>query len=101
MSRMHDRDDQQSVLVGQILIVFTVVIAGVWFATEWCAWELGFQPRLGEPWFRVLSVSIYFPWRLFEWWYAYDAYAPALFNRAGAIAASSGILGCGVAVIGS
>ncbi|MDE2166244.1 MAG: conjugal transfer protein TraG [Alphaproteobacteria bacterium] len=88
-------------LIGQILIVFAIVTAGVWFATEWCAAALGFQPRLGAPWFELAGVPFYYPWRLFEWWYAYDAYAPALFNKAGAIAASSGFLGCIVAIIGS
>ncbi len=63
-------------LVGQILIVFAVVILGVWFATEWCADELEFQPRLGAPWFGLIGLTVYYPWRLFEWWYAYDAYAP-------------------------
>jgi type IV secretion system protein VirD4 len=53
------------------------------------------------PWFTLLSIPVYYPWRLFEWWYAYDAYAPALFNKAGTIAASSGLFGCGVAIIGS
>jgi len=38
---------------------------------------------------------------LFEWWYAYDAYAHKIFNTAGAIAATSGFAGCGAAVIGS
>ncbi len=88
-------------LLGQILIVFAIVIAGVWFATEWCAAELGFQARLGAPWFELIGVSLYRPWQLFEWWYAYDAYAPAVFNEAGAIAASSGFLGCAVAIVGS
>ena len=88
-------------LIGQILIVFAIVIAGVWFATEWCATELGFQARLGAPWFVAIGTPFYYPWRLFEWWYAYDAYAPVLFNRAGGIAASSGLLGCAVAVLGS
>ena len=88
-------------LIGQILIVFAIVIAGVWFATEWCAAQLGFQARLGAPWFVLFGLPVYYPWRLFEWWYAYDAYAPVLFNRAGAIAASSGLLGCAVAIIGS
>jgi hypothetical protein len=36
-------------LVGQILVVFAIVIVGVWFATEWCAAELGFQPQVGSP----------------------------------------------------
>ena len=88
-------------LIGQILIVFAIVIAGVWFATQWCAAELGFQPRLGAPWFELLGLPVYYPRRLFEWWYAYDAYAPEVFNRAGAIAACSGFMGCAVAIVGS
>ena len=77
------------------------MIGGLWASTQWAAAELAYQPRLGIPWFTFLSVPIYYPWRLFEWWYAYEAYAPALFNEAGAIAASSGLLGCGVAIAGS
>jgi len=88
-------------LVGQILIVFAIVILGVWFATQWVAVELGYQARLGSPWFAAFRIPVYFPWRLFEWWYAYDAYAPQLFNRAGAIAASGGLAGCAVAIAGS
>jgi type IV secretion system protein VirD4 len=88
-------------LVGQILIVFAIVILGVWFSTEWCAAQLDFQPRLGPPWFGLIGLPIYYPWRLFEWWYAFDAYAPQLFNEAGGIAASSGILGCVAAIGGS
>ena len=37
---------------------------------------LGNQPRLGAPLTSVLGQPIYAPWRLFEWWYAYEAYAP-------------------------
>ncbi len=88
-------------LFGQIVIVFAVVIGGVWFATQWAAAELAYQPRLGLPWFTVLWWPVYYPWRIFEWWYAYDAYAPALFNRAGVIAASGGVAGIVVAMIGS
>jgi type IV secretion system protein VirD4 len=88
-------------LFGQIIIVFAIVIVGVWFATEWCATRLQFQAQLGVPWFCLVGVPFYYPWRLFEWWYSYDAYDPRLFNEAGGIAASSGILGCGAAIIGS
>ncbi|MBU6297373.1 MAG: hypothetical protein KJS68_03930 [Alphaproteobacteria bacterium] len=88
-------------LIGQILIVFVVVIAGVWFATEWCAYELGFQAQLGPCWFMALGMPLYRPWQLFAWWYWYDGYAPDIFNEAGAIAASSGLLGCLAAIIGS
>ena len=76
-------------------------IGGIWFATEWAAWHLGFQPQLGAPWFVLSGIPIYPVWALFVWWFAYDAYAPVLFNEAGGIAALSGVAGCGVAVIGS
>ena len=88
-------------LIGQILVVFIIVLFGVWIATQWCAGSLGNQARLGTAWFNILGVPVYCPWRLFEWWYAFDAYAPSVFNRAGGIAASSGLAGCAVAVIGS
>ena len=88
-------------LVGQVLIVVAIVIATLWFATQWAAAELGYQPQLSPPWFSVLSCPFYYPWRLFEWWYAFDAYAPSIFNEAGAIAAGGGILGIVTAVIGS
>jgi len=88
-------------LVGQIAMVFAVAIGGTWIATQWAAWKLGYQPQLGDAWFAVLGYSVYRPWSLFAWWYAYDAYAPNIFNEAGAIAALSGFAGCAVAIIGS
>lgn len=89
------------ILIGQICIVFAVVIAAVWLATQWAAGQFGHDPALGAPWFRIAGLNVYFPWRLFEWWYAYEAYAPGVFNRAGAIAAGGGFLGAAVAVAGS
>jgi type IV secretion system protein VirD4 len=89
------------VLIGQVLLVFAIVIATLWFATQWAAAQLGYQPQLGMPWVSVVSYPVYYPWRLFEWWYAFDAYAPTLFNEAGAIAAGGGVAGIVVAVIGS
>jgi type IV secretion system protein VirD4 len=88
-------------LIGQILLVFAIVIGAVWGATQWTAGQLGYQPRLGSAWFEVADYPIYVPWRLFEWWYAYEAYAPSIFNRAGAMAAAGGILGVVVAIVGS
>ncbi len=88
-------------LVGQILVVFAIVIGGLWLSTEWVATALGYQPRLGLPWFEALSLPVYYPWRLFEWWYAFDAYEPTVFNKSGIMAASSGVAGIVVAVIGS
>ncbi len=88
-------------LIGQSAVVFAIMILGVWAGTQLAAADLGYQPRLGAPWFVLYTLPVYYPWRLFEWWYAYDAYAPAIFNRAGMVAASSGLLGCAAAVIGA
>jgi len=89
------------IFFGAMLLVLAVTLGGVWFATQWCAGQFGYQARLGAAWFTILDLPIYYPWRLFEWWYAFDAYAPAVFNRAGSIAASSGMVGCAVAIAGS
>ena len=88
-------------LLGQILLVFGIVIAGNWFATQWAAAALAYQPELGAHWFIVAGRPIYRPWALFNWWFHFEAYAPAIFNKAGSIAAASGFLGCGTAVAGS
>lgn len=88
-------------LIGQILIVFAIVIAGVWAATQWAAAELGYQAQLGTPWLALFGTPIYQPWKLFEWWYAYEAYAPHIFDRAGMLAGASGFMGCAAAVVGS
>jgi type IV secretion system protein VirD4 len=89
------------ILIGQIVVVFAIVIATLWASTEWAAWMLGFQWRLGAAWFELGGWPVYYPWRLFEWWYAFDAYAPWVFEQAGLLAASGGLLGAAVAVIGS
>ena len=72
-----------TVLFGQILAVFALVIGGTWGATQWTAAQLGYQLRLGLPWFELLSTPVYHPWRLFEWWYFFDAYAPEVFLKSG------------------
>lgn len=40
---------------------------GVWSATQWTAAALGYQLRLGSPWFDCFGTAVYHPWRLFEW----------------------------------
>jgi type IV secretion system protein VirD4 len=87
-----------SVLFGQVVTVFGIVVAGTWGATQWTAAQLGYPLRLGTPWFDFLGVPIYHPWRLFEWWYWFEAYAPRVFLRGGTIAATSGLLACCVAI---
>src|SRR5690606_34214031 len=86
------------VLFGQVLAVFGIVIAGVWTATQWTAAALGYQLRLGAPWFDFFGTPIYFPWKLFEWWSFFDAYAPDIFAKGGAIAGSSGLVAVVVAI---
>jgi type IV secretion system protein VirD4 len=88
-------------LIGQILIVFAILIAGLWAATQWAAAMLAYQSGLGAPWLTVGHVPVYRPWALFWWWYHYDAYAPHVFDKAGMLAGASGFLGCGAAIFGS
>lgn len=88
-------------LIGQIIVVFSIVILGVWAATQWCADMLGHQPQLGSPWGILFGCPVYTPWKLFDWWYHYEAYAPHVFDKAGMLAGASGFMGCAAAIIGS
>ncbi|MDB5971171.1 MAG: conjugal transfer protein TraG [Hydrocarboniphaga sp.] len=76
----------------QILAIVGIIALGVWSATQWTASALGYQLRLGSPWFHLFETPFYHPWRLFEWWYFFDAYAPNIFLGGGAIAASSALV---------
>ncbi|QSR22082.1 conjugal transfer protein TraG [Hyphomonas sp. KY3] len=89
------------ILIGQFLIVLSIIVLTMWGATQWVAHALGYQAGLGQPWFLWDDWPVYRPWRLFQWWYAYEAYAPEVFARGGAIAASGGLLGILAAVAGS
>lgn len=86
------------ILWGQILIVFLIVLTTTWGATQYVAWSLGFQAQLGEPWFTLFGVPIYFPAAIMWWWYFYDAYAPGIFATGGMIAASGGFIAIAVAI---
>ena len=75
----HQRDAGASgthtgILFGQIAAVAGVALGGVWAATQWTAHALAHQPRLGAAWFELAGAPVYEPWKLFEWWYWYDAY---------------------------
>ncbi|MBX5697151.1 conjugal transfer protein TraG [Pseudomonas aeruginosa] len=59
---------------------------------------LGYQVRLGSPWFDCFGTPVYHPWRLFDWWFFFGAYAPQIFDIGGAIAAASGMVSVGVAI---
>jgi type IV secretion system protein VirD4 len=86
------------ILWGQISIVFAVVLATMWLATQWTAWRLGFQSQLGCPWFEIAGQPVYVPVAFFWWWYHYDAYAPRIFLEGAGIAASGGFAAIGIAI---
>ena len=85
-------------LIGQILVVFAIVLLGVWGGTQWAAAMLAYQPELGPAWFHVAGLPIYRPWALFLWWYHFDAYAPHIFVQGAYIAASGGFLAIAIAI---
>ena len=89
------------IYIGQIAAVFAIVIAALWGATQWTAAALGHQTALGPAWFTIASHPVYLPWRLFEWWYAFEGYAPHIFERAGAMAAAGGVAGAFFAIVNS
>jgi type IV secretion system protein VirD4 len=86
------------ILWGQILIVFAIVLATMWLATQWTAWRLGFQPQLGPPWFEIAGAPVYVPPAFFWWWYHYDAYAPRIFVEGAGIAVSGGFASIAIAI---
>ena len=49
------------VLTGQIVLVFAIATLGVSLATQWTAAALGYQVRLGAPWFAVLRYADLLP----------------------------------------
>jgi len=88
------------VLWGQICAALGIVLVTMWAATQWVAWKLGFQPRLGPPWFVLIGgPPVYYPPAFFWWWLVYDAYAPKIFMQGACIAASGGILSMLVAFV--
>jgi type IV secretion system protein VirD4 len=86
------------ILWGQILAVCTIVVAGIWGATQWTAAALGYQEQLGEPIGHAFGMPVYPPPAIFWWWFSYEAYAPSIFETGGMIAAGSGVAAVVVAV---
>ncbi|MBZ9699056.1 conjugal transfer protein TraG [Mesorhizobium sp. CO1-1-9] len=86
------------ILWGQILIVVLIVLITTWASTQYVAWQLGFQPQLGAPWFKLAGMPVYLPPAFFAWWFSYDAYAPEIFTRGAFIAASGGFISIAVAI---
>ncbi len=89
------------ILIGQAIVVMLIIIGALAAATQYVAAALGYDRALGVPWFEFGGTPFYYPWRLFEWQYSYEAYAPDIFMTGGAIAASGGMLGAAAAIAGS
>ena len=88
------------VLWGQICAALGIVLVTMWAATQWVAWKLGFQPRLGPPWFVLIGgLPVYYPPAFFWWWLVFDVYAPKIFMQGACIVASGGILSMLVAFV--
>ncbi|KAA3448114.1 conjugal transfer protein TraG [Mesorhizobium sp. SARCC-RB16n] len=86
------------ILWGQIVAVFTIVLTTTWGATQWTAWQLGYQEQLGSPWFELVGQPIYPPPAFFWWWFFYDAYAPTVFVEGAMIAASGSFIAIAIAI---
>ncbi len=86
------------ILWGSLLVVGTIALMAVWGATQWTAWQLGYQAQLGTPLTEIAGHSIYPPPAFFWWWYSYEAYAPEIFDKGAIIAASGGFLSIIVAI---
>ena len=89
------------VLLGQMLVVFAIVVGACSLATQMTADALGHQSQLGAPWTFLFGEPVYEPWRFFLWWFQFEAYAPAIFDRGGMIAGAGGFAGALAAIIGS
>ena len=86
------------ILWSQILVVAALTLGGVWAATQWTAWKLGFQDALGPPWFELGGHAVYPPPAFFVWWFIYEAYAPPVFVRGAFLAAGGALAGVAAAI---
>ena len=89
----------QSILIGQIIVVFSTIILTTWYATQWVAFQFDYDAYLGAGFASFGNHKLYAPWKLFQWWYQFDAYAPHIFSRGGQISAGGGFVGIIFAVI--
>lgn len=86
------------ILWGQVVTVLTLVLMSIWTATQWTAAALAHQTELGPPWLLLGPFRIYQPWRFFWWWFAFDAYAPRIFETGALIAVSGSFAAIIVAI---
>lgn len=63
------------ILIGHAVIV----IAGLWLATAYTVAAFGYESAFGKSWKSLFGTPVSLTWRLFEWWYIYEAYGPRVF----------------------
>lgn len=73
------KEDSRSIYYINLISGVLIITLGVWGATQYCAYELGYQENLGDPWFILFGYPVYIPWRVFEWTYYYEVYARGVF----------------------
>ena len=58
---------KHTVLWAFMAAIPLLALLGMEMATLKIASDYGFHPMLGQPWFSVLGVPVYAPWRVFTW----------------------------------
>jgi type IV secretion system protein VirD4 len=89
------------IYVSQIAVAIAIVVVSTWSATQWAASALSPQVELGEASLSLGGYLIYPPWRIFEWWLFYEAYAPEMFLWCGVLIASGGLTAAVFALVNS
>ncbi|MCB2181342.1 MAG: IncP-type conjugal transfer protein TraG [Desulfobulbaceae bacterium] len=71
-----------NIFYGHIAVGVGFSLLGLWLATQYCAYALGYQPQLGHVIGTVQGHPVYQPWAWWLWAYHYEPYAPWVFVRA-------------------
>src|SRR3546814_17063809 len=74
------------ILWGQVLVVFTIVLASVWSATQWTAAALGHQHQIGSTLFSAFDVPVYPPPAFLCRWFSIEHFQPHILQAGPCIA---------------
>lgn len=51
----------------RLIVLFVLLTAGLWFATQWAARQMDYSTDLDGYWFRADAWALYAPWALLTW----------------------------------
>jgi len=68
-----------TILWGQFLAALIGAMLTLQAATQYVAYQLAYQPELGNPAYTVFGFPVYWPWKYWEWLYYFDYYAKPVF----------------------